>query len=95
MNCYLRWFKKDKWVLFCYAVIYNSFKKQAFRYGAIPWPLKKTWDLKWRPNCPLESLLLEKLKTAPLGLYSSSQKKHTHRVDWWFSTLLRLLKQMA
>lgn len=35
---------KDKWALFCYAVIYNRFKKQAFRYGTVPQPLEKTYQ---------------------------------------------------
>lgn len=56
------------------------FKKQAFWYDTFPRPLEKTEDLKWPPNRPLESLLVEKLKTAPMGLYSSSQMKGTqHR----------------
>lgn len=38
--------KKDRWILFCYAVIYNSFKKQALWYGTFSQRLEKMEDLK-------------------------------------------------
>lgn len=38
--------KKDRWILFCYAVIYNSFKKQALWYGTFSQQLEKMEDLK-------------------------------------------------
>lgn len=67
--------KKDRWVLFCYAVIYNSFKKQAFWYDTFPGHWKKTEDLKWHPNWPLDSLLRKKLEIVRISQTKLAQHR--------------------
>lgn len=69
--------KKDRWVLFCYAVIYNSFKKQAFWYGTFARPLEKTEDLKWQPNCLLKVITFIEIEKYTCS--SSQMKRKQHR----------------
>lgn len=72
--------KKDRWVLFCYAVIYNSFKKQAFWYGTLP-PTPATgkdWGSELTTKLPIRVHTLWEIENLyPKDLCNSVQMRWT------------------
>lgn len=62
MNCYLRWLKKTGEFCFATQLFTTVLKSKLSDMILFPSHWKKTGDLKWHPNCPLDSLLRNKLE---------------------------------